>query len=256
MSMKRKHWTLLFLLIAGSYCHTFAQGESPSQAETDKTCQMIKEFYSAYITNMLSNDYDANRTLREKHFTQKLWDDTMEKMRVERKDPVFPSEDVCAEVLRTLKVAPTPMENKFKIEYTTWNIKGNFTVTLADEEGRKRMDDLGFIQFRQDKFRQRYMYPFTSPESSYFYRLYDDDFKGDTLVINGKMYFFSQSPIKQFSEYMFGEKDPRYVLGYGPREEQTHGKADKGYVLHFRIGKDGAAYVDGATYDGFIYPKH
>lgn len=94
------------------------------------------------------------------------------------------------------------------------------------------------------------------PEVDFFRNLYQDDFVGDTLVVDGKTYYFSQSPMKQFHFYMFGKEDHRLVLVSFPPKDyiDTYGMADKGYVLHFTM-KGNAAVVDRATHNGNIYRK-
>lgn len=95
---------------------------------------------------------------------------------------------------------------------------------------------------------------FNIPEVSFFQSLYQDDFIGDTLEIDGKTFFFSQSPMKQFPGYMMGQKDMRLVLVSNPKAS-TAGMPDKGYVLHFTVKNSQTACVDNATYNGTIYPK-
>ena len=95
---------------------------------------------------------------------------------------------------------------------------------------------------------------YSIPEVNFFVNLYADDYIGDVLKVDGKEDFFSQSPMKQFSGYMLGQNDPRLVLVSG-KPLASQGKADKGYVVSFSIGKDGVAQVDGATYEGCIYPE-
>lgn len=92
------------------------------------------------------------------------------------------------------------------------------------------------------------------PEVEFFCNLYRDDFIGDTLLVDGKNYFFSQSPMKQFPGYMLGQTDHRLVEGFG-KPLSSLGMPDKGYVLHFSVGKGGVAQVDRATYNGGIYPE-
>lgn len=93
------------------------------------------------------------------------------------------------------------------------------------------------------------------PEVRFFCHLYDDDYIGDTLSVDGKNYFFSQSPMKQFAGYMMGQTDNRLVLSFGKRTP-SYGKADKGYVLHFNVKKNGIAQIDRSTYNGCIYPEN
>ncbi|MDY5237170.1 hypothetical protein [Bacteroides helcogenes] len=119
---------------------------------------------------------------------------------------------------------------------------------------RTYAEELKFYQenFGVSEFDFRYRYPETGAEFDYFRYLYSDDCLGDTLVVNGKTYFFSQSSMKQFPEYMFGEKDWGAVEAFP--KLTTSGLSDKGYVLHFKIGEDKVAYVDRVTYNGYIYP--
>ena len=93
------------------------------------------------------------------------------------------------------------------------------------------------------------------PEVEFFRFLYKDDFIGDTLVVNDKTYYFSQSSMKQFDNYMWGKEDHRLVLVQGDPKKiiHTYGMPDKGYVLHFSTDKEGNASVDKATYNGSIY---
>lgn len=95
-----------------------------------------------------------------------------------------------------------------------------------------------------------------APEVSFFCNLYQDDFLGDTLVVGDKTYYFSQSSMKQFSDYMLGKTDLRIWSGFGALPtQQAHGMPDKGYVLYFSIDADGMASVQRSTYKGFIYPQ-
>lgn len=93
------------------------------------------------------------------------------------------------------------------------------------------------------------------PEVEFFRFLYQDDFIGDTLVVNDKTYYFSQSSMKQFDNYMWGKEDHRLVEVFGDPKKiiHTYGMPDKGYVLHFSTDKEGNASVDRATYNGSIY---
>ena len=93
-----------------------------------------------------------------------------------------------------------------------------------------------------------------APEVDFFCNLYCDDFIGDTLLVDGKTYFFSQSPMKQFPGYMLGKTDHRLAEAFG-KPLPSLGMPDKGYVLHFSIEKGGVAQVDRATYNGGIYPE-
>ncbi len=93
-----------------------------------------------------------------------------------------------------------------------------------------------------------------APEVEFFCNLYRDDFIGDTLSVDGKNYFFSQSPMKQFTGYMLGQTDLRLTERFG-KPSLSLGLPDKGYVLHFSIEKGGVTQVDRATYNGEIYPE-
>lgn len=96
----------------------------------------------------------------------------------------------------------------------------------------------------------------TIPGAQFFHALYKDDFIGDTLLVDGKMYFFSQSPMKQSSRYMMDKEDYRRPIpGFGQTKGITWGLPDKGYVLHFSIDKDRMIQVDRATYNGTIYEE-
>ena len=53
---------------------------------------------------------------------------------------------------------------------------------------------------------------------------------------------------------MMGQADHRLAEVLG-KPSPSMGMPDKGYVLHFRIGKEGIAQVDRATYNGAIYPE-
>ena len=97
----------------------------------------------------------------------------------------------------------------------------------------------------------------TIPGAKFFRALYKDDFIGDTLSVDGKIYFFSQSPMKQSYLYMMGEEDFRFVLVSLPPKDfiHTYGMPDKGYVLHFSVEKGKTAQVDRATFNGSIHKK-
>jgi len=96
----------------------------------------------------------------------------------------------------------------------------------------------------------------TIPGAQFFHALYKDDFIGDTLLVDGKMYFFSQSPMKQSSKYMMDEEDYRSPMpGFGQTKGITWGMPDKGYVLHFSTSKDKMIQVNRATYNGTIYEE-
>lgn len=110
---------------------------------------------------------------------------------------------------------------------------------------QESQDDSGSLRYRI----------YDIPEVSFFVNLYQDDYIGDTLSIDGKEYYFSQSPLKQLSWYMLGQTDNRLVLVSGSKPLPSNGMPDKGYVLHFSIGEDGIARVDRATYNGCIYPE-
>lgn len=86
-------------------------------------------------------------------------------------------------------------------------------------------------------------------EIQYFRNLYEDDYIGDAMTIGDQTYFFSQSSMKQFANYMFGREDWRIVIPL----RTSGGRANKGYVLQFKIAKDGLAYVQYVTYYGGVY---
>lgn len=107
------------------------------------------------------------------------------------------------------------------------------------------------------------------PEVNFFNYLYRDDFIGDTLLVDGKMYFFSQSPMKQSFHYMV-VRDDYYTrlkedLGMmdmiNGLERSRKGKGiangipDKGYVLHFSVGKDNRVQIDRGTFNGTLYEE-
>ena len=107
------------------------------------------------------------------------------------------------------------------------------------------------------------------PEVEFFHYLYRDDYIGDTLLVDGKMYFFSQSPMKQSHNYMVIRDDYYMRLKedlkmmdfiQGPISSRkgtgkAYGIPDKGYVLHFSVGKDRKAQIDRGTFDGTLYKE-
>ena len=108
-----------------------------------------------------------------------------------------------------------------------------------------------------------------TPEVEFFHCLYRDDYIGDTLSVDGKMYFFSQSPMKQSPNYM-AIRDDYYMrlkedlgmmdLLQGPISSRKgtgkgYGIPDKGYILHFKVGKDRKVQIDRGTFNGTLYKE-
>ena len=106
-------------------------------------------------------------------------------------------------------------------------------------------DDYSIIENRDILYQHKRYKVVHGAEFDYFRNLYEDDYLGDAITIGNQIYFFSQSSMKQFDNYLFGERDFRSAyLGPG------NGRFNKGYVLRFKIMEDSLAYVQNVTYYG------
>ncbi len=252
----------LLLLTGSALCLPF---RAVGQINLKEEAGGIENFYREYITNIMENRKEKNDVLMQQHFTPELIKEVEKERRKKGFDKVIDGLDVNKKTVNGLQVGiggiigkNDSITHELTYRWTDWDKQTNniirILVCVVKKDGKRLIGDIQPGKRQSWEERMGPLRPYTTPELEFFCNLYDDDFIGDTLTVNGKHYFFQQSSMKQFPNYMFGKEDLRIVLAFGG-VPTTYGMPDKGYVLRFGVDNDLVAYVEAAIYNGTIYPE-
>ena len=106
---------LLLLAVLSGAMHTFAASVN---GDKDSDIEMLRTFYTKYITNMLENKDRENQALKKEYIVPGMLEKIPEMIENSGSDPILRAQDVNQKMLNTLKIKSLDKPGWYMVSYS------------------------------------------------------------------------------------------------------------------------------------------